>query len=187
MREIEPLNLSILKQSKTKVVAALTDPAKMKMAYLSVTESEDPISVLMASTTMPFFASPRTNSGLEYYDANIICAIPLQYLDELKDIEETWVILTTPHGYRRKAWRWKMASWFVKDKRIKKLLSQRARTENIVLEEIEARQNLFVIRPDRPLPIHWRDGSQSGIKQAIELGREAARKTLTKYNCEFGH
>jgi len=182
MREIEPLNCTALKQGKTQVVAALTDPKKMETVYLSLNEAKDPIDVLMASTTMPFFASPELCDGKVYYDANIICAIPLRYLERLRAIEETWVILTTPHGYRRQTWRWQMASWFVKDKRIKKLLSDRAMTENQVLDEIERRKDLFVIRPEKPLPIHWRDSNQDGIKQTIELGREAARKTLSRCN-----
>ncbi|OHB14728.1 MAG: hypothetical protein A2431_03450 [Candidatus Zambryskibacteria bacterium RIFOXYC1_FULL_39_10] len=168
------------------MIAALTDPEKMETVYLSLNEARDPIDVLMASTTMPFFATPQLCDGRIYYDANIICAIPLRYLEKVEEIEETWVILTTPHGYRRQAWRWQMASWFVKDRRIKKLLSNRAITENQVLDEIERRSDLFVIRPERSLPIHWRDSSQDGIKQAIELGRKAVRKTLTKRKETYG-
>jgi predicted patatin/cPLA2 family phospholipase len=178
-REIEPLSCDILATRREKAIVALADPLNMRTAYQSLNEAKDPVSLLVASATMPFFSPPASVDKHVYYDANLICAIPLRYTD-LIDASETWVILTTPHGYRRRHWRWRFASWFAGDKSLRRLLTQRPRVENVVLAEIENRKDLVVIRPEHSLPIHWRNSDRAAIVASIELGKEAAWRALAQ-------
>lgn len=177
-REIEPLSCSTL-AGREKSVVALADPVNQRTEYKCLNTFPDPIRLLVASTTMPFFSGPAVLDGNLYYDANLICAIPFQYT-ELIGASEIWVILTTPYGYRRQGWRWNIASWFTGDKRASRLLVQRSRVENAVLEQMEVRNDLFVIRPERGLPIHWRDSDKKSIAATIELGKQAAKKVLAR-------
>lgn len=176
-REIEPISTQDLISRREKAVVALTNPATMRIEYKMLNHSYDPICTLIAGTTMPFFSPPAELDGQFYYDANVTCAIPLRYTDMI-EASETWVVLTTPAGYRRKKWRWQCASWFVGDRRAGKLLRNRPRVENIVLEEIENRKELVVIRPEQPLPVHWRNDDKKAIAHTIEIGMQSARKLL---------
>lgn len=178
-RTIEPLSCDKIKTAKQKAVVALADPVTLRTEYKILNESEDPVSLLVASAIMPFFSQPAILNGHPYYDENLICAIPLRYTDLLK-ADEIWVILTQPQGYRRQNWRWQIASLFAGDKQASKLLSHRATVENEVLAEIEARKDLFIIRPEANLPIHWRNDSREAIKATIELGRQATKTALVK-------
>ena len=182
-RQTEPLDSDALRKSKTRVFVALADVESGEIVYKFLNPILDPVSLLMSSTTMPFFAKDHAIKRTRYFDANIMCAIPLRFVDALSSVEQTWVILTTPHGYRRQSWRWKAASWFVRDSRIKKMLRERATVENKVLAEIESRTDLIVIRPQEPLPIHWRSAGQEGLKQTLELGRKAVRDVLKTHRC----
>ncbi len=179
-REIEPLDYKKILEGKPKLIAALADPADRKVKYICLNERADPIPVVLASVSMPFFSGPTVIDNRTYYDSNVACAIPLEYT-ELVSCSEVWVILTTELGYRRQGWRWHLASWFTKDRGIKTLLKKRAGVENAILEKIEERSDFFVIRPDNPLPMHWRNNDPRLIDEVIDLGRRAAKRMLDQY------
>lgn len=177
IRDIEPLSHKTLAARKEKAIIAFADPLRMRMEYKCLNEADDPVRILVDSTAMPFFSGPAMLDDHPYYDANIIGAVPLKYAN-LIGADETWVILTTPYGYRRKTWRWRIASWFARDKRVARLLSQRPQVENETLEEIEKRKDLIVIRPEKKLPVHWRNNNREAITQTIKIGKETAKKFL---------
>lgn len=178
-RKLEPLDCKTLRSRRQKGFAVLSSTKTLKEECVCLNKAVDPIKVLMASVAIPLFSSSISMDGIQYYDGGLTSAIPIKNADLLKP-KEIWVVSTQPPGYRRKALFWKIASWFaVHDTQVKKLLVNRALIENKILEEIEKRSDIVLIRPEKHLPVNWRNSNRSLIKKSIRIGEDAARRIIT--------
>lgn len=188
-RNIEPLACEVIRARQERVIVALTDLLAGEPAYKAVHESDDPIRLLVASATMPFFANPVVLNGRPFCDSNCICSIPLR-CPEVAHATETWIILTTPHGYRRKSFRWRVGARLFSifggehGLLLGKLLANRPHVENEVLAEIEKRRDFVVIRPERSLSVSFRSNNSEGIRVNIELGRQAAYRAIAQLSSD---
>lgn len=182
VREVfEPTLVTTLRQRKQKAFVVLSNPATLKDDYICLNETaEDPVRVLVASVAAPLLSGPVTVNGHPYYDGTLIAAIPLQNA-ESSGADEIWVVLTTPAGYRRKASYWKTVSWLaLRDPQVGRLLANRASLENRTLDEIERRRDIVVIRPEKGLPVHWRNNDRAAIRATVEIGEKTARNILKR-------
>lgn len=179
-REIEPLSVATLRSRKSQAFATVSNSETLKDEYINLSSASDPVKVLLAGVAMPFFTGPVFLDGRAYYDGGLTSAIPF-HKAEAEGANEMWVVATTPAHYRRKPLLWEIASWFAsRDPQVRKLVVNRPKRENKVLEEIERRADLVVIRPAENLPVHWRNGDKGAIKATVEIGKETAKKVLTE-------
>lgn len=181
-RELEPLSLSELAKRKQKAFVALTNFQTKQTDYICLNDSEDPVILLTTSVNWPLFQSPIRIGYKLYYDGGLTAAIPLEKA-KLLNSDEIWVVLTTPPGYRRKLWKYKLASLFaLHNPQLRRMILKRPVIYNQTLEEIERRKDIVVIRPEQSLPLHWRKTDGKAIKMTLELGKKAAEKMLSKIN-----
>ncbi len=181
-REIEPLSVTALHSRKEMAFAVVSNPKSLKDEYINLNRAPDPVSVLLAGVAMPFFSGPFMLNGSEYYDGGLTSAIPIRQA-EREGANEIWVVATTPNGFRRTALFWKIASWLAtRNPEVRKLLANRPFLENRVLEEVERRTDIVLIRPERDLPARWRTSNRGAIRAAVKIGREAATRVLHRKN-----
>ncbi len=176
LRKIEPLHHGLLEHCSPTIYAALTNPKTLTSELICLNTAKDRVGVMLASAAMPFLTGPRTIDGKEYYDAGLVSQPPIEHA-QLNSGSETWVLLTTPHGYRAGSAAWKMMSaCALHNKKVRALLKNCPAHRNRALQAVESNLNLKVIRPETKLPIHWRSNNLSGIARTFELGREAGQR-----------
>jgi predicted patatin/cPLA2 family phospholipase len=181
MREIEPLKAASLKNRKQNIYVALTNAKTRNTDYIHLNKVPDPISLLMASVTMPSYGNPAMLNGESYYDAGLTAQPPLKFTDELKQ-DEIWVILNRPRGYRVTTLGWKLLSFGVSNKSLSKMIADKPRKINQILAKIEKRKDLHIICPEKELPVNWLTTDKSKINEAIKIGRLAAKKFIKEYS-----
>lgn len=180
-REIEPLSVSTLRSRKAQAFATVSNLETLRDEYINLNSVPDPIKILLAGVAMPFFTGPVIVDGRAYYDGGLTSAIPFRTA-ETEGANEVWVVATKPVHFRRKPLFWKVVSWLAFcDPQVRKLIANRPKRENPVLEEIERRTDLVVIRPVENLPVHWRNSDKGSIKATVEIGKETAKKVLAKW------
>lgn len=179
-REIEPLSVDAIRNRKEQAFVTLSDPETLKDHYININRALNPIRVLVAGSAMPFFSGPIVIDDKTYYDGGLTAAIPLRKA-ETEGADKIWVVATTPTGYRRKNLLWKIASWLEPfNPQVRQLLAQRPILENKMLEEIEKRNDIRVIRPEQNLPVHWRSNDLDAIRATVKIGKEAAERLLAQ-------
>jgi predicted patatin/cPLA2 family phospholipase len=179
LSQLVPLNIGKIKQAKQKAYLPLSDPKTLKTEYFCLNDSKDPINLLIANSVFPFFAKPVEINGRIYYDGGLSAVIPIEKANQLKS-EETWVVCTTPDGFRRKHWRYYMSSVLAIHKPgLRKLILNRPKVENVFRRELEERSDLIMIRPEKTLPLNWLTRDPVLLKKAMQLGKEAAKKVLS--------
>jgi predicted patatin/cPLA2 family phospholipase len=180
LRKIEPLNCQALQEAPQKVYAAVSNPATLRSELICLNQVEDLVEAMLPSAAMPFLTGAVKFQGTPYYDAGLISQPPLDHVN-LVTHSETWVILNTPRGYRLNPTFWKTASMFaVHDSRVKQLLRNCPMYRNRTLELLESLPHLKVIRPEKVLPIGWRETAEMPIWHTFRLGEEAARRFAEK-------
>jgi predicted patatin/cPLA2 family phospholipase len=181
LREIEPLQYSILRESRQKIFAAFSNPDSLLSEIICLNTAADPIEVMLASAAMPFLTGARVINGQQYYDAGLISQPPIDHIP-LGSNSEIWVLLATPRGYRLRPAGWKVLSCLaLHDTQVRKLLWGCPSHRNNLLCEIEGNASLKIIQPKQALPIGWRSTDEKAIAHTVQLGREAALQFAREY------
>ena len=121
--------------------------------------------------------------GVPYIDGGIADSIPLRHALTL-GARRTVVVLTRPRGYRRKRSRagaFLMGRTYARYPAVGRALAARWKTSNDALDlvdELEKKGAVSVIRPEGPLPAGRLSTRREDILATIEAGRRAARRWL---------
>lgn len=67
-REVESLNVRLLRQRRVPAYAVLSEVATGRAHYENISEAPDPVAVLEAAVAIPFLAKPIMLNGRLYYD-----------------------------------------------------------------------------------------------------------------------
>jgi predicted patatin/cPLA2 family phospholipase len=178
LRDIEPLDCDALRHSNVPVVATLTSLATLNAEYICLNTAENIVDILLASAAFPLLSELVEIDGLAYYDGDLTAPIPIEEAIK-EDGGEIWVIATTPHGYRARTWFWELLSRLPGlDPNLRKLFVKLPRLKNQILEKIERRDDLIIIRPEKELPLQRRCNNQATIIETINIGRNTALKIL---------
>ena len=138
---------------------------------------------IRASASMPGVSRPVPIGGRRYLDGGIADAIPLARARAL-GFARNVVVLTRPAGYRKRMSRGAALLARAALRRLPAVaaaMATRPERYNRALEVVaegEARGTVFAIRPQNPLPVGRASRSPEALRQAHELGREAARRAL---------
>ncbi|APR86688.1 hypothetical protein A7982_12037 [Minicystis rosea] len=123
--------------------------------------------------------------GVPYVDGGVAEVVPIDRALGLAR-DTTVVVLTNPHGYRRKTMRalsYLMARTYPRYPALARPLAARSATANAALDridELERRGLVSVIRPSAPLPATRLTTKRADILATIEAGRQAARAWLAR-------
>lgn len=139
--------------------------------------------LLRASCSLPLLAQPVAWRDLDcqerlLMDGGIADPIPLHKSRELGYARQV-LVLTQPRGYRKKLMRglWAVRLRHPRFTGLHKALAERHQRYNALMDEIdalEARGEVFVIRPAAPLGVGRVERSQARLREVIQRGKDDA-------------
>lgn len=137
---------------------------------------------MRASASMPLVSRIVEVGGKRLLDGGIVDSIPLAFFKK-QGYEKNLVVLTQPEGYVKKTSR-AMSLMKVWMRRIPKvyeamrLRAQRYNEQSAFVKAEEDAGNALVIRPKEPLPVSRVEHDAQKLKQAYDMGRQAASERL---------
>lgn len=137
---------------------------------------------IRASASMPLVSQIVEIDGIKMLDGGIADSIPVEYFENI-GYERNVVVLTQPKGYRKNKNRI-MPLINLKYKKYPKLVEKLANRHTVYndtlayIEEKEKTGELFVIRPDRVLPVSRLEKDPEKLMAAYEIGRQTAGRQL---------
>ena len=182
-RSPKPLLVERFADSHTRVFISVTNCRTGEPEYVGM-GPDNAFSLLTATMALPVaYGRVVRLCGEEYIDGGLTAPIPLEPALQ-RNIENIIVVLTQPAGYRKKPSRTLRVSGRLTYPRYPELwpaFQQRAerynRTADLV-DELEARGRLSVIRPPEPLPASRMTRRRDLILKTIQAGRDSARLWL---------
>ena len=153
---IVPYDYETLYKNKAKCVIVVTDCEKGNPLYYEKRDlGEDYLTVLRASSSLPFVSKPVLYKGKVLMDGGMTDSIPIRRSIE-DGFKKNVIILTQPKEYRKSPE--KMAAavglFYPRYKGLKKALQNRHEEYNSTMdyiEKLEAEKKVFVIRPETKL------------------------------------
>lgn len=147
-------------------------------------DSNDKFDWIRASASMPLVSQPVKIGGRKLLDGGISDAIPLRYFESI-GYKRNIVILTQPDEYEKKenALLWLIRLVYRKFPRLVKVLEERHLRYNETLRYLKERENagdIFVLRPQKALPVSRVEKNPAKLRETYEIGREAARSRLNE-------
>lgn len=137
---------------------------------------------IRASASMPLVSQIVEIDGQKLLDGGIADSIPLKYFQSIGYAKNV-VILTQPKGYIKTPNR-AMPLIRAKYRAYPKLVEALANRHIVYnktlafIEEAEQKGDVFVIRPEAPLPVSRTENDPEKLRAAYQLGRAAADESL---------
>ena len=155
--------------------AAVTDLHTGAPEYIRITEPFRQMEVLRATSAMPYVSRPVELDGRFYLDGGVSDSIPVHFCKSL-GYDKTVLVLTRPLEYRKE----RPAAWLQRFNRLYyhrypafvESLNRRWEVYNRQVEEIigmEQRGELFVVRPNGPLPIRRVEKDPAKLQAVYDL------------------
>ncbi len=170
---------------KGTAIGVVTDAQSGKPVYMSVKNMDKKLSVLCASSAIPFYSSPVFIDGKRYFDGGISDSIPIKK-SELDGNTKNLIVLTRPKGYRKKQGiSTKLAAFLLRRQfpNMSKQLLRRTNMYNDTLEYIEHLersnpQNTVVLRPSRKMKSF--ESNVQLLEQSYNHGYDTTVKNIDK-------
>ena len=185
-----PLKLDIFdfdafEKDPTPFYITCTDVESGKPVYHEYTGRNDHgFDWIRASASLPLVSQIVEIDGAKLLDGGISDSIPVAYFESIGYTKNV-VILTQPQNYRKEKNRMLplIRMKYRKYSNLIKALENRHLMYNAELELIakqEKRGELFVIRPDSPLPVKRAEKDPAKLKACYEIGRQTVEKELAR-------
>ena len=185
-----PLKLDIFdfdafEKDPTTFYITCTDVESGKPVYHEYTGRNDHgFDWIRASASLPLVSQIVEIDGAKLLDGGISDSIPVAYFESIGYTKNV-VILTQPQNYRKEKNRMLplIRMKYRKYPNLIKALENRHLMYNAELDLIakqEKRGELFVIRPDSPLPVKRAEKDPAKLKACYEIGRQTAEKELAR-------
>ena len=186
----DPLKLDIFdfdafEKDPTPFYITCTDVESGKPVYHEYTGRNDHgFDWIRASASLPLVSQIVEIDGAKLLDGGISDSIPVAYFESIGYTKNV-VILTQPQNYRKEKNRMLplIRMKYRKYPNLIKALENRHLMYNAELDLIakqEKRGELFVIRPDSPLPVKRAEKDPAKLKACYEIGRQTAEKELAR-------
>ena len=187
-----PLKLDIFdfdafEKDPTTFYITCTDVESGKPVYHEYTGRNDHgFDWIRASASLPLVSQIVEIDGAKLLDGGISDSIPVAYFESIGYTKNV-VILTQPQGYRKEKNRMLplIRMKYRKYPNLIKALENRHLMYNAELELIAKQEKLgelFVIRPDSPLPVKRAEKKPAKLEACYEIGRQTAEKELERLN-----
>ncbi|MGM9635082.1 MAG: patatin family protein [Candidatus Avispirillum sp.] len=137
---------------------------------------------IRASASMPLVSRIVEIDGLKMLDGGISDSIPLKFFEGI-GYDRNVVILTRPLGYRKNKNKLQpvIKARYAKYPALTGAMANRHTVYNASLDYIEEKEKageLFVFRPEAPLPVSRTEKNPEKLKAAYEIGRQDAAARL---------
>ncbi|QHT58984.1 patatin family protein [Paenibacillus lycopersici] len=181
--KLVPFDFQAFAASSEEFVAATTDVVTGETIFYRKSDPDfDVLTVLRASSSLPFIAPIVNYDGRQLLDGGISDPIPLQQAEK-DGYKRNVVVLTRDSGYRKSPNRF---AWFVrriyaKFPKFVRIMLQRHKIYNnqvAYIRDQEARGDIFVIRPQKPLEVGRMEKNSAKLDALYWQGYEDAKRLL---------
>lgn len=183
--KIVPFDHETFRTGSEQFVIGTTDCETGEPIYYNKHDNgEDILTIIRASSSLPFVAPAVSYGGKTLLDGGIIDPIPIQKARH-DGYKRNVVIMTKAEDFRRHPSKAAMLAKFIyrKHPKIAELLEKRHLVYNdtlALLEEQENSGNVFVIKPSIEVPVSRIERNQERLLALYELGYEDAKKQYSK-------
>jgi len=177
-----PFDYETFRGSDVKCVTVVTDCTTGEALYFEKAElGEDYLSVLQASTCLPFIAKPVRYNGLILMDGGLSDSVPIKRSISDGNTKQV-LILTRPKGYRKKpSWAGQIAR--IRYPRLPGLWNTLARRHTEynetmdLVDQMEQKGEAFIIRPRSDLHVGRIERSKNKLYAAYDQGYQDAAQS----------
>ena len=183
--KLDVFDFDAFEKDPTPFYITCTDVESGKPVYHEYTGRNDHgFDWIRASASLPLVSQIVEIDGAKLLDGGISDSIPIAYFESI-GYSKNVVILTQPQNYRKEKNRMLplIRMKYRKYQNLIKALENRHLMYNAELDLIakqEKRGELFVIRPDSPLPVKRAEKDPAKLKACYEIGRQTAEKELAR-------
>lgn len=180
--KIIPYNYDAYFANPTRFVMVTTNCLTGKAEYMEdKTSSERVMSIVRASSSLPFVSTITYVDGVPMLDGGIADSIPLEYAFS-QGYDRAVVVLTRNRGYRKKESGMKAAKLFYrKYPSLQKALAERNKIYNKTMDLIETLEDqgrIIVVRPERPVEVGRMEKDISKLTALYEEGYKVAENLI---------
>lgn len=176
-----PFDFQAFHAAKEKFFIGTTDCQSGLPVYFEKNESpEDILTIIRASSSVPFMANPVAYRGLQLMDGGVSDPIPIR--KALADgVEKPVIVLTKTKGYRKKPFRYSRTSRYFYKEYIGLIhtLEMHWQRYNELLAEIEEWENegkVFIIRPSAEPKVSNAERNPDKLEQLYHQGYADAQQ-----------
>ncbi|RSD28709.1 patatin-like phospholipase family protein [Mesobacillus subterraneus] len=179
--ELVPFDFKTFNSATEKFLVGTTDCLTGEPVYFEKNEvPDDFLKIIRASSTLPFMAPAIPFGNRILMDGGIADPIPIRKAQS-DMVKKNVIVLTKPKGYRKKksSFSWLPRYVYKEYTGLNQALATRYKIYNETLdyiEELEAKQEVFVIRPSQDLKVGRVERNPSKLTQLYDLGYEDAKK-----------
>lgn len=183
--ELDPFDFEAFRSNPAEFYVVCTDVNTGEPAYHAYTGFEDHgFEWIRASASLPLIAQIVEIDGQKLLDGGIADSIPFGYFESI-GYDRNVVVLTRPLGYRKEKNRLLplLRKKYRQYPALVQALEDRHERYNRELEELAAKEErglVFVLRPDRPLPVRKAEKNPEKLREAYDMGRKAAEQAFER-------
>lgn len=181
--ELVPFDFETFNSAAEKFLVGTTDCITGEPVYFDKNDMpEDFLKIIRASSTLPFMAPAIEFQGRTLMDGGIADPIPIR--KAMADgVVRNVIVLTKPKGYRKKksSLSWLPRYVYKEYKGLHTALETRYKLYNETLdyiEELEAKNEVFVIRPSKDLKVGRVERNPDKLSQLYEVGFVDAKESF---------
>lgn len=182
-KELDKFDDEAYKKSNISFYAVVTNMENGKAEYIKVKSVFEQMDTLRASGSMPFVSRPVTIGDNQYLDGAVADSIPFEFMRKL-GCDKVIVVLTRNLGYIKAPLpKVLIRLWYGKKTAFSKRLAKRHLVYNRSIEklqELEAKGEVFVFRPSRPMKIGKIEKNPKRLQKVYELGLLDGREQMNK-------
>ncbi|NBC70968.1 patatin-like phospholipase family protein [Paenibacillus sacheonensis] len=181
--KLVPFDYGAFSASQEEFVAATTDVVTGETIFYRKSDPGfDVLTVLRASSSLPFIAPIVNFDGRQLLDGGISDPIPVRQAEK-DGFKRNVVVLTRDTGYRKTPNRF---AWFVRRiyAKFPKFIGIMLRRHQVYNEQVayireqESQGNLFVIRPEKPLEVGRMEKDSAKLDALYLQGYEDAKRLM---------
>jgi predicted patatin/cPLA2 family phospholipase len=180
-RKLIPFDFETFNKYDGQFISVCTDCETGNPIYYN--QEEDLLTVMKASSAIPFISKMILYDGKKLLDGAIVDAIPLR--KAMSDgFKKNVLILTNPKGYRKHEETQPPVKYiYRKYPKLVKALQNRVASYNNAIDFVESEEkagNIFVIRPSVNLGVTRMEKSITKLKQLYQLGIDDGKRAIAK-------
>lgn len=180
---LDPYDYEAFVKSDTDFYAVCTNLETGKAEYIKITDMLNQVDVMRASASMPYVSHIVSWQGKKLLDGGCADSIPVHQFQKM-GYEKNVVVLTREDGFIKKPETVKLAEiYYHRYPKFVDALKTRHEVYNKTIEDIhnmEAKGELFVIRPSEKLTIGRMESDLDEIQRVYEIGRKDAEKDIRR-------
>ncbi|TJY44008.1 patatin family protein [Cohnella pontilimi] len=179
--KLVPFDFKAFREAEEEMVVGTTDIETGEPLYFSKNKQDpDMLTVLRASSSLPFFAPIVEYEGKKLMDGGISDPIPIRQAEK-DGYRRNVLILTRNEGYVKSAnrMRWLLRKGYGQYPNFIEVMLRRHEVYNETVAYVEQQAkdgSAFIIRPDLPLRVGRVEQNKTKLEQLYQQGYEEAKK-----------